>query len=243
MSVEARAKSLRVGEAFIAKALCCAFDAKSRLGEDPPDIYLKDRNGEVAVEISTLAQYIRDEHGEKPRRSRETPPLRLAEELNNDLRSHMTGDSHFHLIFTLPLNERRKTKSALRAKMLAMLSEPRIEKTRREEILEGNKIEIVLFRYCDPFLRKVTGFARNKVGFNVLEVATDMLERTISRKMKSCAKVLNMQPVWLALLSDGFLADFDGCKRAYEKLQPPHDFEKILLIERDGGVRTIYCRS
>ncbi len=72
-----------------------------------------DRNGEVAVEISTLAQYIRDEHGENARMSYDMPPLRLADDLNGDLYHQVPDDSHFVLVLTSPLNAPRKTKDAL----------------------------------------------------------------------------------------------------------------------------------
>ena len=53
----------------MADALSRTLQGSYRKGEDPPDIYLDVNGREAQVEITRLAQYVRDDQGERPRAS------------------------------------------------------------------------------------------------------------------------------------------------------------------------------
>lgn len=55
--------TLRDNEKFVIEALSGSLGGSWRIGENPPDAYLMQREVEVAVEISTLTQYVMGRSG------------------------------------------------------------------------------------------------------------------------------------------------------------------------------------
>src|SRR5579862_3885740 len=104
---------LRDDEEFAITSLATAFSATWRPGENPPDAYLIRGTDTVAVEISTLTQYVTDEKGARPRLSDDIPTAALADELNNELK-HLIPDGHtIGLVLSSPILQYRKTKTKL----------------------------------------------------------------------------------------------------------------------------------
>jgi hypothetical protein len=240
---EARVK-LRADEEFAAKALSQAFEGHYRVGDDPPDIYLIKGDREIAVEISTLAQYVHDEKGERPRRSVDTTAARLADELNEEISVQIEDGSRVGLILTTPINRFQETKRALRDEILAMLSATKTECKEQTLFIENNRIEIFLYRDGELASKKVAALILTTgVCRDVLKTIMEMLERRIVAKSVSCAALLKTRDVWLALLRGHYFTDLDKCRVAYNQLRLPHLFAKILLIESDGSVGSIYSRE
>jgi hypothetical protein len=81
---------LRKDEEFVIDAISRAFSGTWRSGEDPPDVYLMMDNRDIAVEISILMQSRFDGRGGTVSLlSDAMTPMRLADELNDDLKSEI----------------------------------------------------------------------------------------------------------------------------------------------------------
>ena len=63
---------MRGSEKFVIDAVAAEFSGCPRSGEDPPDAYLRIGDREIAVEISTLTQYVRIKGAARPRFSDES---------------------------------------------------------------------------------------------------------------------------------------------------------------------------
>ncbi len=235
---------MRPEEERVAAALCGEFGMTSRPGEDPPDIYLSgDTRGEIAVEITTMAQYVLTGKGAQPRRSSDEPALRLANGLDNELRDKIPDGAHFTLFLEAPILNLRKTARELSRMLCEMLGEATsmgLARLERDVTIEGNNIGILLYSDGRRLAKKIAGVIQTQgVDPDVLENLKTMLQRSISTKTVLCANV--KRPVWLALMSDYFFTDLDDVKYAYGHLHLEHPFERILLVERrDGTVGTIF---
>ncbi len=68
---------LRPDEKFCIEAVAALVEGQWSEGENPPDAYLRIGNERIAVEISTLTQYVTDQNGGyKPRLSEDLTAIR-----------------------------------------------------------------------------------------------------------------------------------------------------------------------
>ncbi len=113
---------MRENETRVAEALAKHFGTSFRNGEDPPDVYLKFDDGDVAVEISALAQQVIGADGRsRPRRSDEEPSSRLADLLNDELGPQVPENRFVLLDLRSPLANLQKAKAAARTLVLELL--------------------------------------------------------------------------------------------------------------------------
>ncbi len=78
--------SLSEDEKFVIDSLNSSLGGSWLPGEDPPDVYLMQDSVKVAVEISTLTQYVVGKSGDpEPRLSQDTGVIRMCDELNETM--------------------------------------------------------------------------------------------------------------------------------------------------------------
>ncbi|WP_213030258.1 hypothetical protein, partial [Acinetobacter baumannii] len=88
---------------------------------NPPDIYLEIGSGAVAVERSILTQHVVDERGgTKPRLSEDSTALWLANELEKELSAIILAGRVFVLTLRATISNARRTKEALRTRLLSL---------------------------------------------------------------------------------------------------------------------------
>ncbi|MDH6258422.1 hypothetical protein [Bradyrhizobium sp. BR13661] len=233
---------LKPDEEFVARSLATHFDGIWSPGENPPDIYLEIGSGAVAVEISILTQHVVDERGgTKPRLSEDSTALWLANELEKELSAIILAGRVFVLTLRAPISNARRTKEALRTRLLSLAAGNGDETIDVEETILGNRIGVHLTSYDGSDRRKVLAVVANRksdphIGSN----ARSILEERIVTKSDKCSSFAAKTPVWLALLNDYFLADDETYRQALAQISASHIFEKIILISGNGSVATLY---
>jgi len=227
---------MREDEIFVLKSIARQYSATWRPGENPPDGYITYGARDVAVEVSTLTQYITDNQGTRPRNSDDISALRLADELDLALGSSMPDDRRVILILNSPIVAFRKTKIDLEEKILAFVSK-NADSHRSEEKLSvrGNDLEIILTTSEVRNGKSVIGFVKNRASSSdIMSNAIYMLETRIEDKARKCSSLA--EPVWLALRNDYWLADVGTYRDALNHISISHRFEKILLVSNNGSV-------
>jgi hypothetical protein len=230
---------LRGDEAFVIAAVAKEFGGTCRPGENPPDAYFSVGSRVIAVEISTLTQHVTDDCGTRERMSDDKPAIDLVNELNAELCAVVPDDQSIGLILSSPISKKRKTKTALARVLRDKLSDANAFTTKTNVKINGNVIMIQ--RHEGHRAKKIWGGVSNPSSSpDILVNARYILEDRIIEKVKKCSKFVGRNPLWLALLNDYWLADADTYKDALSCFSQAHPFEKILLVNRDGTVASLF---
>jgi len=229
---------MRKDEMFVAEAVASWCRGTYRPGENPPDAYVTMHAETVALEVSTLTQYVTDDRGTRPRLSDDGPALTLADELDSELTTDIPDGHLIVLTLTSPILKLRKTKAALGARIRKYLNDP--EPWERSVQINGNLIGIALSKYESP-TRKVFGIVQHRgAGEHILTNAWKILEDRIKVKGKKCERLRHGLHIWLALLNDYWLSDLHTYRLALSQIDLAHPFAKILLVGGNGSVDALY---
>jgi hypothetical protein len=140
-------KQLRGDELFVVESIGNFFSAEWRAGEDLPDAYLKVRDQEIAVEISTLRESRNDGRGGTvPMLSDIMPAKQLAEELDKDLQEEIPYGCTVLLVLKWPFSNKRAVKEPLMGAIRQLLPS---KSTERNLNIDGNEITIAISSDCD----------------------------------------------------------------------------------------------
>jgi hypothetical protein len=235
------AATLREDEAFVMRSLALAYSASWRPGENPPDAYLAIGNKEIAVEISTLTQHVRDDRGTRARISDDTVAVALANELNDELGGVIPDGHTIGLILSSPILKFRKTKSALALLLRSELLDPHAFTTDALLNIQGNAIKIFRNNHGDSKYKKVSGIISHRsASADILDNTAYILEDRIRVKAEKCASLATRETLWLALRNDYWLTDGDTYRYALRHIpELQHPFEKVVLIARDGSAEEL----
>jgi hypothetical protein len=232
---------LREDEEFAITSVAVAFSGTWRPGENPPDAYLTLGINDVAVEISTLTQYVTDDRGTRSRLSDDIPTAGFANALNEELK-HLIPDGYtIGLVLSSPILRSRKTKIKLAQTLRGYIGDlASLQEDRKIEI-NGNKITVYLNHHGQTDLKKVSAaFMNRSSNPNILTNVTQILEDRITTKAKKCAHLNDGRLLWLALLNDYWLTDANTYRYALSRMSLEHPFQKILLVGGDGSVEPLY---
>ena len=239
---------LNPAEKFVIDALVAEFGADWKIGPNPPDAYLLFDTKTVAVEITTVTQYVTDGGGTRPRASDDSVLNPMINHLNAQLQEKLIGGYSIGLIISAPVSDVRKTTQRLVSILTTMLDD--IVSCPEETIvnIRGNEIKICIHsREGRPFhdvssVSKIWGVCQNRSSSpNILANAIQILEERITTKRSKCAGITGI-PVWLALLNDYWLADNETYDRAFAAIDVEHPFEKILLVRSDSSIHRLFGR-
>ena len=231
--------SISKDEKFVVEALCSSLGGIWCVGENPPDVYLKQGDTEIAVEISTLTQHVQGKNGvSEPRLSQDSGVLQICEELNNELRDYIQSNQYFILTIHAPIDKLRKFKKSLKKKLIDILNSENIEKTQIE--ISGTKVSVNLVTGDKPSGKKVVGLVPNENSTaHISSNAAFILNDRILKKTGKCSMVLH-RPLWLALFNDYWLADPGTYKHEMQHISEDHPFEKIFIVTGNREVHLIY---
>ena len=193
---------LRSDEKFCIEAVAASVEGQWSEGDDPPDAYLTFGSDKIAVEISTLTQYVTDQNGDsRPRLSEDFTGIRLCNELNQDLKNDIPANRAVLLILTAPINSARKLKPRLREAIMTLVSGADSDDVTVERELLGNKITIHFFPADSPTGKKVIGAVQNeKSSADILANAVAILRDRIDTKTEKSKPFKSGDPLWLVLL-------------------------------------------
>jgi hypothetical protein len=232
---------LREDEEFAITSLATAFSATWRPGENPPDAYLILGASAVAVEISTLTQYVTDGKGTRPRLSDDLATAAFANVLDDELKNLIPNGYTIGLVLSSPILSLRKTRAKLAQILRTHIADLASLETDRKIQINGNDITIYLNHHGEKNFRKVSAaFLNRSSNPNVLSNVTQILEDRITTKARKCDRLQEPAPIWLALLNDYWLTDADTYRYALSRLSLEHPFEKILLVNGDRSVSPLY---
>lgn len=234
------AAKLHDDEEFAITSVERKFGGTWRVGENPPDAYLKIGAREIAVEISTLMQHVTDDRGTRPRLSDDRPAIDLANELDAELHGLIPDGQTVGLVLSSPIRKFRQTKTALAKQLRERL--PDGKSFTAETVIEINGNVIKIQRHYDHRdNKKMWGVITNSSSSpNIMENARNILEERIAVKTKKCAGIVGNNPLWLVLINDYFLADASNYKNVLSSFSPVHPFEKVVLVNTDGTAEQIY---
>ena len=230
---------MKGNEEFVICAVAAAeFSQSWRPGEDPPDAYLTIGDREIAVEISTLTQYITDKRGRRPRFSDETFAQDFVRDLKRALSDLVPEGQRIGLSLSLPILEPGKAKAALTNFLRQKLVKQSLT-TDTDEQFFGNSFGIRIHRGGGE---RIFGFIIHRgsnphVPLNVK--ARQVIEECVAKKARKCVGLVGKSELWLALLNDYPLAGRDEYKIALAHSTVEHAFDKIVLVSRDGTVALI----
>jgi hypothetical protein len=229
---------LRGEERFVMSALAAFYSGTWWPGEDPPDAYLACSSETIAVEISMLTQHVPGERGgTHARLSDDIPALKMANELDAELRNTIGDERMVLLVLNAPILEPRKTKARLMVRIPQLVAATTLETEEFKEDICGNCIIIQVASHIDPDRKKVVAFIANRrSSADILSNAQYILEERIANKTKLCRHLASKGPLWLALLNDYWLADEITYKQAMEQTSINHPFDRILLISSNQSV-------
>ncbi len=233
---------LRHDEKFCINAVVASVGGKWSEGENPPDAYLSIGNDNIAVEISTLTQYVKDHNGgSKPRLSEDSTAIRVCNELDEELKNQVPAGRTVLLILSAPIHRARKLKPKLGEEIMALVERAgEADVTVEREIL-GNAITIHHFPEDRPSGKKIVGVVQNeKSDADILANAKAILADRIAVKAQKCNSLVSSGPVWLALFNDYWLADIDTYRQAMAQISSEQPFEKILIVSGNRSVTVLY---
>jgi hypothetical protein len=232
---------MREDEKFAIEAVAKFYSGKWRPGEDPPDAYVDIGDRAIALEVSTLTQHVTSDRETRERLSDDEPAIRLAEELNSELKDVIPKGTTVSLRLSSPIIKIRKTKTALRKSIEKLIGEEVADGTELEEQICENKILLWLTRHGDPArYKKVSAVISNRNSDpDILRNASYTLEDRIITKSKKCIAV-KTKPIWLALFNDYWLADAETYNLVMASISADHAFEKILMVSGDGSIAVLY---
>ncbi len=237
-------RQLRSDERFVAEALARHFSGTWTVGEDPPDAYLTIGPDKFPLEVSTLTQHVMNERGGTHARfSEDASALRLADELDEELRTLIPDGRMIVLTLRAPVLKWRKTKEELKRRILWLAANVTSETADLVENICGNAIDINLSSFSDADGRKVLAAVVNlKSSPKILLNVRTILEERIADKTLKCCSLAFKGPLWLGLLNDYWLAGGATYRQALAQMTDSHCFEKIFLVSPDGSVAELYAR-
>ena len=235
------ASPLREDETLVITSIATAFSGTWHPGENPPDAYLTFGTDTVAVEISTLTQYVSDNKGTRPRLSDDLPTAAFANALNEELK-HLIPDGYtIGLVLSSPILQHRKTKAKLSKILRAHIANLASLETDRRIQIHGNSITIYLNHHGEMGFKKVSAaFMNRSSNPDILSNVTQILEDRITTKAKKCGHLRGIAPIWLALFNDYWLTEADTYRFALSRVTLEHPFQKILLVNGDKSVDPLF---
>ncbi|RME56436.1 hypothetical protein D6779_10630 [Candidatus Parcubacteria bacterium] len=233
---------LRPDEKFCIDAVVAAVGGKWTPGENPPDAYLSTGTDNIAVEISTLTQHVKNHNGAlKSRLSEDAAVIRLCNELDEQLKNKIPAGQTVILLLSSPIKNARKLKLKLKDEIMSLVEIPSGRDGAVERKILGNTIVIHYLPEYRPSGRRIVGIVQNKKSTaDILANAESILADRIAVKAQKCNSLVSRGPVWLALLNKYWIADIDTYRQAMAHIAIEHPFDKILIISRYKSVNVLY---
>ncbi len=233
---------MRADEIFVMNALVATFGGSWKPGQDPPDAYLILAGKSIAIEISTLTQHVRNDHGEMvPRLSQDVGAIEICDALDVELRRDIPNGVAVSLVLTAPITKARKLRELL-AEEIRRRIRLSSDESSTDLVLGGNPVRLIIHEHSGQEGKKVVGLIVNRNSSADIQVnAWQILEERLKDKSLKCGSLANLDGIWLALLNDyDILADVDSYRLVFPRINVKHPFQRILLVSTNGQVATVY---
>jgi hypothetical protein len=229
-------RNLKKQERNAIEAVARRFSATWEKGSDSPDAYIILAAKRVAVDIATLRPRGTG-HGDasKPRLKCDKVATSLIERLQATLGESVPDGTTVLLTITAPIHLPSKTAAALENKIQAFLG--RDSRDRDEGgTIHGNRVQIRLLRDKSARAPKMIGFVHNPDSdpHLLLHMTRELFELISAEAGRRAPKPARER--WLVLISAGKISCLEAYRYIYSQLRMPSDFQKILMVFKDGRV-------
>lgn len=154
---------MRNDEEIVIRAVAKFYSARSwRVGEDPPDAYVDLGGTTIAVEISTLTQHVTTQRGTRARLSDDQVAVRLANDLDQELRDTIPQGMTVCLHLSSPINQPRRTKRQISERVRQLIEHAAPEGTEWKYNVLGNQVELWLTRHGNGQHKKIVAIIDNQ---------------------------------------------------------------------------------
>jgi len=231
---------LREDEEFVITSVASAFSASWRPGENPPDAYLVLGSNEIAVEITTLTQYVTDGRGTRSRLSDDLATAALANALNAQLKDLIPDGYTIGMVLSSPILQNQRTRAKLGRFLRGFIADLTLLDADQKIEIYGNKITVFLTHHGETGYKKVSAaFGNRNSNPKILDNVIQILADRIATKALKCIHLRDRGPIWLALFNDYWLTDGDTYRYALSLMSLEHPFQKILLVNGDRTVEPL----
>ena len=222
-------------EIYVLETLAASVRGTVTEGENPPDGYITVDRKRIAIEVSRLVEHVSSENGEtQSRLSTDVPAQTMAGEIEAEIAESIPEGTHIFLIIGSPVNNIRKTRQELQRAIVKMIESD--ENTKDIELCRNN-VSINIYRGWPANESKISSAIANRYSSsNITQNVEAILADRIATKTLRQNRQSKPDEYWLALFNDYWIADAESYRVAYDKLQIPHDFDQIVIV--DGYGRT-----
>jgi hypothetical protein len=205
-----------------------------------PDAYLTIRGQKIALNVAVLPQQSsRQKSATKARLREDKVAKRVLRDLESALRAHVPAGKSVILTLGAPIKVSKKLVVAL-TDLLVTYLESGLEEVDEKRTIFGNRIRFRVVKPKSKWHAKVIGFVFTG------DPAPGVLANTMG-SLHDVVAAMGRRPMpkdfagdrWLVLHNDNWIADVKTYRRAYSLLAPPHEFSKILLVSRGGGIEVL----
>lgn len=208
-------------------------------GEDPPDLYLVDKEIRIPVEVTRLPRFSIRPNGKLANRMTENSlVLGIIKSLNEEISSNLPLSIQVNLTVYAPISRPYRFKNRLRN---VILQTDWSKHVGLKKTVSVNEIEVILsIHSTDGGPSKIVGIVPNRnMSADIALNARLSLSDSIKRKVAKCANI--EQKIWLGILDDeSYLTDFANFERAAREVKIDHDFDRILMISSGGVVEELF---
>src|SRR5580658_3532964 len=231
-------RDLKKQERTAIEAVARRFSATWEKGSDPPYAYIMVAGKRVAVDITTLHRRGTKGNAAKPRLRFDKVATRLMERLQATLGETVPDGMTVLLTITAPIRLPSKTAASLEDKIETLLGRESPGRDEKDTI-HGNRVQIRLLRHKSERASKMIGFVHNSDSdpLLLLNMTRELLELISAEVGRRESRLRGDR--WLVVISAEESSFLEAYCYIYSQLRMATDFNKALIVFRDGHVEVL----
>lgn len=230
---------MRESEEFVRGKLEEFLGTELKIGEDPPDYYVKHDEKIIPLEVTQLTPITFDVDGNPINRTgQDIPRLNICDALNEEHGHLLPAERRLILRILMPTKDPHLFHKGLERELPGMIqvlgSELNVEKSIS---VEGVPIMFQIMRRPSRKYKAIACTVQNLMAStDLMKNASVMLRERVMAKDNSMDGFFSMGSVWLALYNRDILLDNDEYQVAYDTLNLNHRFERVYLVKSNGEI-------
>lgn len=209
------------------------------MGENPPDYYCVEINGnKIPLEITTAKSIYKDENEKSKKRTSTETLIKFCNQLDNNYKNLIPKGKSIMLVFKVPVRNFNKFKKCLVSTLNKLIRKSKPLGNRNLNIY-GEIVEVHEISHGDNKRKAIIGAITDKNPIIVIQEQTQLILNKIIKEKESKLKKINNKSgkKWLGIINNYPLADINTFKTAIKVIN--HSFSKIFLVEENNKVSEI----
>lgn len=209
------------------------------MGEDPPDYYCAEINGnKIPLEITTAESIYKGENEKSKKRTSTETLIKFCNQLDNNYKNLIPKGKSIMLVFKVPVGNFNKFKKGLVSTLDKLIGKSKPLGNRNLNIY-GEIVEVHEISHGDNRRKAIIGAITDKNPIIVIQEQTQIILNKIIKEKESKLKEINNNngEKWLGVINNYPLADANIFKLAINGIN--HNFTRIFLIEDNNKVSEI----